>query len=493
MARLDPGARAAHLPRPAGGLAGAVVAPLAAAALLFVLLATVPALYVLAAGLVVAGTYAVYRLPVISLSVLVVVGMGPLLFLMTGRFPLSVPVIPGKLSLADAIMVAMLIAVVFRGVTLLGGSRSRVHASAATTALAVSFGLLLVWIGFSIVRNLGPYGIHTVGQFRYSYLVLAVPAYAALFLRTAAQRRRFVVFLLVFSVGVTLAVVPVIGYLKGWSIGAGSRFFPSSVSLGLLYGWAALFIFSERGALPVPRWLARGLALPVAALLVLDSHRSVWLAALVMLAIALLALRAATTTVVRLLALTAAAVVALLAVATLRGFDILGYVAIRGAAIVAPSTGDTSSWRLQLWRANLARWREHPMIADGFGGYYAGNATVGVAQTTMPHSLYVQTLVVLGLVGMVLLLAVVAASAAVLWRSRSATGGAERAPLDAALPAMGLVVLAGALAFWSVYPLDLYSCLWAGVALAAVAGLRGAREGPRTSAPPTGMAPGSDP
>jgi len=480
-----------HLPGSAGRAFGAVVVPLLAAALLFVLLTSVPALYALAAGLAVAGFYAVYRLPVISLSALVVFTVTPMLFQMTSRSPLPEVVVGGRVSLGDLIMTAMLLAVVLRAAALL--ARSRRRSPAATTAAAVAFGALLLWLAFSVARNLAPYGVHTIGQFRYSYLLLAAPAYAALFLRTSTQRRRFVAFLLVYSVGVTLAVVPLIASLKGWSVGPGSRFFPSSVSLGLLYGWAALFVLSERGALPVPRWLARGLALPVAGLLVLDSHRSVWLAALAMLALALLALRAATTTVVRLITLTAAAAVALLTVATLWGFDVFGYILVRGSAIVAPSTGDTSAWRLRLWRANLARWREHPLTGDGFGGYYAGNATVGVAQTMMPHSLYVQTLVVLGLVGLVLLVGVVAACAVVLWRSRRAAPGAGRAPLDAALPVVGLLVLGGALAFWSVYPLDLYSCLWVGVALAAAAGLRGAREGPRASAPPTGMAPGSDP
>lgn len=470
MTRSEPTARVAHLPRRAGRPIGELVVPLLAAVAVSALLTAVPTLYVLAAALAVAGTYAVCRLPVISLSLLVVASFTPMLFQMTGRFPLSVPAIPGKLSLADAIMVAMLIAVVLRSSALLVTSRGRT--SSPATALAVSCGLLVVWIAFSIVRNLAPYGIHTIGQFRYSYLVLAVPAYAALFLRTPTQRRRFVVVLLALSVGVTLAVVPLIGIWKGWGIGPGSRFFPAPVSLSLLFGWVALLVISERAALPVPKWLARALGFPVAVMLIVDSHRSVWLAGLTMLAYLLVAGRAAATTIARVAALAAAVIAVVLAVATIRGFDILGYVVTRGSALVDPSGDHTSTWRLDLWESNLRRWWQSPWTGDGFGGYYAGNVAQGVSQNIQTHSAYVQALVVLGAVGLALLAAVTVAVWLVLRREVVDARRRGVEGLDAVLVELGLAILAGTLAFGIVYPVTLASCIWVGVALAAAAGLR---------------------
>ena len=383
----------------------------------------------------------------------------------------------GKLSLADAIMVAMLVVVVLRGATLLGGSRSRARRPAATTALAVCFGLLLVWIAFSIVRNLAPYGIHTVGPVpllvpgaRGARLRGAVPAHggaaAALRRRPArvlrrsdarrrARRRRI-------SRG-------------GRSARATGSSPPPSLSDSCTGGRAPRLQRARRS--PDPQVVRPRSRVPRRH----DGHRrqpslgvagrrsrcscTRWSRG-----------RVAAATIARVVALAAAIFAVVLAVAMVRGFDVVGYVITRGSAIVAPSSDDTSSWRLDLWESNLRRWRQHPWTGDGFGGYYAGNLAQGVSQTIQTHSAYVQALVVLGAVGLALLAAITVAVWLVLRREavdsrRRAAGG-----LDAVLVELGIAILAGTVAFGIVYPIAAYSYLWVGVALAAAAGLRSALE-----------------
>lgn len=457
------------------GTAGATALVAAAVAAVF---AAVPPQYALAGAVLIAGTLAVYRLPVLSLSALVIVGVGPMVFMVTGHFQFDTSFLFGKVRLSDAIMTAMLLSVLFKAATALArpGSRS----GRFPVALVVCFGALFAWIAVSVLRNLDIYGLSAVGQFRFSYLILAVPAYATIFLRSSAQRRRFCVFLLVFWVALPLAAVPVIGFMKGWGIGPSSRFFPASVSLGLLYGWAALLLASERATLRIPKWLARGLAFPVATMLLVDSHRSVWLAGLVLLVYFLVVGRRSAGAFARMAALAAAVAASALALAGILGLDVLNYVVSRGSALVNPAGDATSSWRLDLWASNLARWRQHPLAGEGFGGYYVGNAGRGVVTTTQPHSYYVETLVSMGAVGLALLVAVVVVAGATLWDALKRQRNVEQESLDATLVEVGLGILLSALAYSAVYAVDFYPLLWVGLALAAALGLRRA-EAPATA------------
>lgn len=440
------------------------------AVLVGVLITMVPDEYVLGGVLLLAAALVIYRFPIPSLAALVVIGVGPSLFLMTGRDWAYTAGSLGRFSIADALITAMLFAVVLK--TTASVANPRYRTGRLPVALAVCYGLLLAWAAVSILRNVDAYGIHTVGHFRYTYLIAVVPAYIAMFLRSPAQRRRFLVFLIVFSVGVPLAALPAVGLLKGWSVGPTSRFFPSSVSLGLLYGWTALLLACERGAIGVPKWLARWLALPVAAILLADSHRSVWLTGLILMLYFVAVGRVSAGVRSRLAALAAAIVTMILVAASVLRLDVLAYVVDRGSAIVDPGGDPTSSWRLGLWESNLARWWDHPLAGDGFGGYYAGNAELGVSVSLMPHSLYVETLVTMGAIGLALLVAVVVAAGATLWTALKQQRTTKRGSLDTTLVELGLGILISAQAYWSVYSFDYYSCLWVGVALAAAVGAR---------------------
>jgi O-antigen ligase len=154
----------------------------------------------------------------------------------------------------------------------------------------------------------------------------------------------------------------------------------------------------------------------------------------------------------------------------------------RGSALVNPAGDDTSSWRLDLWTSNLARWRQHLLAGEGLGSYYAANADRGVATTTQPHSYYVQTLVSMGAIGLALLLAVVVVAGAALWNALKRERNVERMSLDATLVEAGLGILLSALAYSAVYAVDYYPCLWVGLALAAAMGLR-RTEPPATAHP----------
>ena len=434
-----------------------------------ILITMLPAEFTLGAVLLLAATLVVYRFPLPSLAALLIVGVGPSLFLMTGRDWAYTAGSLGRFSLADAVMTAMMLAVVLKAAA--AAANPRLHMNRLPIALAVCYGFLFAWAAVSILRNVDVFGVHTVGQFRYMFLLAVVPAYAATFLHSSSQRRRLFVFLIMFSVGVPLAAIPLIGGLKGWGIGPESRFFPSSVSLGLLYGWVALFLASERRDIAIPKWVARVLALPVAAILIIDGHRSVWLTATILVVYLVASGMSSASQRGRIIALAATVATVLLVAASVIGVDILGYVARRGGALIDPSGDPTSSWRLSLWGSNLSRWWQNPLAGDGFGGYYSGNAALGLSPTLTPHSLYIETLVAMGAIGLGLLVVVIAAAGVYLWSSRRAFRSTSRGSLDLLLVELGLGILISALAYWSVYSFDYYSCLWIGVGLAAAIGI----------------------
>ena len=132
----------------------------------------------LAGGLLLALTALVYRLPVASLAALVVVTLGPMLFLMTGRTWAYTLTILGPASLGDVILTAMALAIAARVFLLVTRTRA---GNGSPAGLSLFFALLVGWAGIAILRNIDAYGVHTIGQFRYSYLILAAPVFAAVF------------------------------------------------------------------------------------------------------------------------------------------------------------------------------------------------------------------------------------------------------------------------------------------------------------------------
>ena len=72
--------------------------------------------------------------------------------------------------------------------------------------------------------------------------------------------------------------VPIIGQLKGWSIGPEARFFPASISLGLLYGLLALSLGKKYRIIKINEILYWLIFVISGLMIIIDSHRSVWIA-----------------------------------------------------------------------------------------------------------------------------------------------------------------------------------------------------------------------
>ena len=368
----------------------------------------------------------------------------------------------GAIRPVDAVLTAMLAAALYRGVALAWARTGHVPTALRWTAI-----LLAGWIILEVARNVTTYGLSAAGEFRYRYLVLAMPAYIALSFTRVEQRRHLVHAAILTATVLTLCFVPLIGLTKGWAVGPESRFLPAVLSVGLVLGWTALFLAVRAGVIRISTTLVWLFALPVAGLVLVDGHRSVWLVALAI-PLTLLVLGELVSARVTGWLVPVGAVVGLIVVGLLAvGVNPVPYVETRAEAFTAPASDTTAIWRRTQWQAQLQVWRQNPVVGQGFGGYWSAGEAYGSADVS-PHSLYVQTLVKLGIVGLGLLVALGISIAVVL---AQALGNLRRLrrrdSVDYVLVVMGLIALAAVFVYGVAYALDYYALLFVGLGLAA--------------------------
>jgi O-antigen ligase len=390
------------------------------------------------------------------------------------------------LQLSDVVLLAMFAATCLILVRLgraarEPGANRRVPVTAWLPAV-----LFACWLFIEVVRNVSRYGASAPGEFRFQYLQLAVVAYLCVTARDAGIQRRLLWVMLVGTLFVPLALVPVIGAIKGWSVGPYSRFFPASVSLGIFYGAGALALAKARKVVALPTWLVAAIVGTAGVFLFLDGHRSVWMAAVAAVAIALL-LRAFPRRAIRRdgVAIAAALCVSLavswVALVSLpvpaassstasANSSALSYVQARGTAYVDPSADADSSWRMAVWHSALHQIRPVPVFGVGFGGYwdFPIPSISKFPVTTQPHDVYLQTWLKTGGIGLLLYLASVAGTLLFVFRAwrRTRTSGS---PVTTLLLAAGVATIISASLFMVVYSFAYTSLLWAGLALGAAA------------------------
>lgn len=267
------------------------------------------------------------------------------------------------------------------------------------------FFTVLVW---DVVRNLGVYGLSAPGEFRFRYLILVLPIYIAIFFRTPQQRVRLLTVLIIFSTLGTMLCVPFIGMIKGWGVGPDDRFLPAQLSMSLFQGFIALYVVNKYNLIRVNPLLFWLVIIPILLLMVIDSHRSAWLAS----AIILMVLTIRGEFPVRrmfwmIIPFTIVAIIIVIVVNS-TGISILEYIIERGSAYFNPEEDSTSSWRLFLWAAQLQKFIEQPWFGEGFGGYWEVFVPeLGQTLDVQPHNLYIQTLVKTGLIGLGLYLIII--------------------------------------------------------------------------------------
>lgn len=402
-----------------------------------------------------------YRFPVPTIAAHVAVSVLPLMLQMTPWSEVTAVAL-FRVPVQVLVLLPMTGAVAVRVAVLLATRRRIVLPRFLPLTIALGSLLALLFL-VGVIMGFTARPLSALREFAVSYLGLVVVPYIALFVRTRREIARLFKGIALVGVGVPLVLLPLVGALKGWGIGPETRFYPSAVHMGILYGAVGLWLLSPRER----AWrsvLVVVMSLAVM-LIVADSHRSVWLAAGVSLLVLAVAGRVRLDRfwkwgfIAVLVALVAGAVF------TALGEDPIEYIAARSVAFTDPAADATAAWRLALWEAAIEEGREHLVLGEGFGSYYDFETRYGNI-TVSPHSLYVQTFLKLGLTGLVTYVALAAALIASLGSSRRRMTRHQDRQFEPVL-VMGLVAACASLAYGLVYAFDPYSMLFIGLGLAA--------------------------
>lgn len=456
---------------------GQVAALVACLAVLGAITGLMAAGYLDLLALCVVGALAVvvaYRHPLVTIAALVFFGVLPLMLQMTPWVGVTNASI-GRVPIEDVVLLPMAGAVVVRVAALLA-DRRRVPLPRLLPWVVSLGALLAVLLALGVAMGFAA-PLSAMREFAVSYLGIVTVPYLALFLRSRRDIDRVFKWAALVGVVVPLVLLPLVGQLKGWGLGPLARFYPSAVHMGILYGLLAVYLIQARER----SWRTLFVvALPVAVfLIIVDSHRSVWLAAGVALAVLTVAGR------IRLDRFWKWGFVAVLVVAVCgaglmaAGKDPLGYVATRSIAFTDPGADGTAVWRLAIWKTAIQQGRQHLILGEGFGTYYDFGTQIGTI-TVSPHSLYVQTFLKLGLVGLLTYLAVVAAIMVALasaWRLARRIGDVPMEPVLL----LGLVAVCASVAYGLAYSFETYSMIFVGLGLAAALRLSGRADPPVSS------------
>ena len=326
--------------------------------------------------------------------------------------------------------------------------------------------LFTIWILFEIFRNISNYGLSAPGEFRFRYLILALPLFIAIYYDNKIKREVLISIIIFFSFFVPLLLIPFIGFIKGWQFGAQNRFLNSQIHLGMLYGYTSLILLKKYKQIKFNNFLFALISIPYFFFFIVDSHRSVWLAAVVIIVTLYFLKEIRFKKVVYLIPVGIFLFFILFMLLKGVGIDFWKYVTERGIAFINPQEDNTAKWRLLIWQAQLVNFFSTPLLGQGFGGYWSVYVPELGTIDVSPHNFYVQSLVKIGSIGLLLYLSIIFRIMNKLIKAYKLFKLKKKKELPLVL--LGLVILIAAHVYYSVYSLEYYSLMFIGLAVAVI-------------------------
>ena len=371
------------------------------------------------------------------------------------------------IRIQDVVMVSMVgavfLKVIFRGKNL--SARNNLSLS----VYIILFGL---WISFEIVRNISLYGLSAPGEFRYRYLILSAPLYITLFFSSTEKRQKLLKLLIVSSLFFPIMCIPIIGHLKGWSIGPEARFFPASISLGLLYGLLALSLGKKYRTIKINEILYWFIFVISGLMIIIDSHRSVWIATVAVGASVFWIKDNNYSNKMNNTLLAVFSIIIILAITNQllifkTNTNLFDYITGRTSDLTKldESYNNNVSWRVVQWKTQMGKFYDSPIIGEGFGSYWGFSGIKGDLGV-FPHNLYVQTLIKMGTVGMFLYLIIILKIFVNF--NRVLKNHKLRSDPNASIIVIGFVILFTSHVFYIAYSFEYYSLLFIGLGIAGI-------------------------
>jgi len=408
-----------------------------------------------------------FRLPLFTVFTLIILAILPSVFQTVPRYSEVWMNLGGGIRVPSVIMISMLGAVLLK--LFFPAKKKPLQNKLGLSLFVILFGL---WISFEIARNIGIYGLSAPGEFRYRYLILSAPLYIAFFFSSAERRKKLLKLLIVSSLFFPIMCVPIIGQLKGWNVGPDSRFFSSSISLGLLYGLLALGLVMKYNVLKINKILYWFIVVYAGLMILIDSHRSVWIATF---AAGMTLFWIKKINYSKRMNHTLLAIFSIIIILTLTNqililqtkTNLVDYITGRASDLVKldESYNNTAAWRVAQWKAQMTKFYDSPIIGEGFGNYWGLSGMRGDLGVS-PHSLYIQSLVKLGTVGLFFYLIIICK----IFNKLKRTITKYKFMDDSEMPILilGVVVLIAAHVFYVAYSFEYYSLLFIGLGVACL-------------------------
>lgn len=414
-----------------------------------------------------------YRHPLLIVSAHFIFSIFPNLFRLAVEDPYSWRNLAKGIGFHDMILCAMITAI-FLKLRPFAKSTSAQGYETGRCYLGIGKYVIMfsLWLMVEIVRNIRPYGLSAPGEFRSHYLILALPLYIAVFFDSTDKRVNLYKIIILTGLYLPLLLIPLIGELKGWSIGPANRFFHAFISLGILYGIFASAMATKYGFIKVPKMLFWLMSAAAALIIILDSHRSVWFTAAIIFFLMVWFKEVKPrkfwgnslfyAAFVLCIVLPTSAVIT-----SVMEKGLIEFVAERSGDIfkIDESYNTTTAWRVAKWKVQMQRFSASPFTGLGFGGYWGVSGPeddVGVS----PHNLYVQILVKLGVIGLVLYLLIIACILRNIKKGIKVLR--EQNDPEIAILISGIIVLLASHAFYIVYSLEDYSWIFIGLSIAVL-------------------------
>ena len=302
---------------------------------------------------------------------LLVFGVLPTIFLMVPEYSEEWMSIGFGIRIQDGILISMLGSAILK--VIFFNRKQFTQNNLGISIYVILFGL---WISFEVARNVSVYGLSAPGEFRYRYLILSAPLYITVFFSSSERRIKLLKLLIASSLFFPIMCVPIIGQLKGWSIGPESRFFHASISLGLIYGLIALSLSKKYNFIRINALFFWSVIIAIGFLIIIDSHRSVWVAS-VSVGASLFLIKEINyqkivshtliITVSGLIIFFLAQQVIMISLKT----NLVDFVVERASELIKidESYKNNVSWRMVQWKTQMAKFYASPIIGVGFGGF----------------------------------------------------------------------------------------------------------------------------
>ena len=411
--------------------------------------------------------FVAFSFPLLTVFLLIIFAVIPTIFQMVPNYSEEWLKVAFGIRIQDIVMVSMLGAVILKVV--LTKRKPLTQNNLGISLYIILFGL---WIFIEVARNVSLYGLSAPGEFRYRYLILSPALYISILFSSSEKRKKLLNLLILTSLFFPIMCIPIIGHMKGWSIGPEARFFPASISLGLLYGLLALSLAKKYRTLKINEILYWFIFVISGLMILIDSHRSVWIATV---AVGALLFWIKENNYSNKMNNTLLTIFSIIIILTLTNeililkakTNLIDYITRRSSDIVKidQKYNNTAAWRVEQWKAQMPHFYSSPIMGEGFGGYWGSSGDpwdLGV----QPHNLYVQTLVKLGGVGLLLYLIIVTKIFVSI--KRSLKNKKQQSDSNTVIRAIGFVVLIVSHVFYMAYAFEYYSLLFIGIGVASM-------------------------